>query len=383
MKNDEYAGKIAYVGAKTALRGPSGPVCRCVPVDEQQLPAGALAAWRAEFASVPEGPVYIGTGSEAANFDAEIALRLSRRPRVLFVRDNGAGDVIMSTPAVREFRKMYPRAHITYATLPANSKLLSGNPDVDDVISVHDPALFRRGWELIVNWSRAVEDYSVPRNRGPRIDSFAAMAGLRLEERKPVLVLSEEEREFARRYLAGRGERFVGYVMRAASWNRTWPLWRARELAAELTRRLPGHRMLLIDGDAECGFEAPGVVNACGATRSFREAAALLECCDVAITPDTGLAHACGALGVRTLVICGSIPPEARFDAYEDFHWIHPAGRVDCCPCLDWQDVWNEGPRAGERKTCEGTRINSCLESVTAAEIARRAADIAGGERRD
>jgi heptosyltransferase-2 len=365
--NDEKM--LAYVGREAALSAPAGPLYRCVPVPERQLPARFAAERRAEFASLPEGVLYIGAGIEPDDFTSEIAPRLPKRPHALFIRDNGAGDVIMSTPAVREFRRMYPKANITYATLPAHFELLEGNANIDSVVSAHDPALFRRGYDLIVNWARAVENYSVKRNRGPRIDSFARMMGLALSDRRPDYAPSEADRKFARGFLAGRGEKFIGYVLQAAAWNRTWPLWRAPELVAELRKRLPERRVVLIDRQEESGFEADGAVNACGATGRFGEAAALLECCELAITQDTGLAHACGALGVRTLVVAGSVPPAARYSAYENFHWIHPAGRVDCCPCWDWQETRRGGPRGD-------TGRNICLESIAPTEIADRATRI-------
>ncbi len=322
-------------------------------------------------------PVCIWADATVADFDNDIKQYLAPQPRVLFIRDNGAGDVIMSVPAVRELKRRLPDAYITYATLPKHTGLLDGIECIDEVIDVGELDMRAGGYSLIVNWTRAVENYSIERNRRHRIDSFALQLGLGvLADRRTELHLSAADRRAAAEMLSGRGGRFVGYVMRAATWNRTWPLWRVPRLCAELARMMPDHCVVLIDAQSECGFEAPNVVDACGRTRTFKQAAALLEHCDAAITQDTGLAHACGALGVPAVALAGGIPPEVRFSTYPHFRCIHPATRVDCCPCWDWQERYVDGPRSGSRKSCRATAINVCLESISAAEIARETAEL-------
>ncbi len=311
------------------------------------------------------------------SFEREIAPLLPANPRVLFIRDAGAGDVIMSTAAVRAVRRRLSGARIDYAAMGPHFELLEGNCDIDDVVDASRVGR-ARGYDLVVDWRRAVENYSLERNRRNRIESFALHAGIVLGpgERTTVYSPSEGDWEYARGFVKGKGERFIGYVAQAAAWNRTWPLWRLRELAGEFERVLPGHKLLLIDRQAEAGIEAENVVNACGRTRRFGEAAALLGMCELTVTQDTGLAHAAGAMGLRTLVVAGSIPPELRFGYYENFSWIHPGGRVPCCPCWDWQAFHRTGPERGRRKSCMESRRNECLETVGAGEIARAAAAV-------
>ena len=79
----------------------------------------------------------------------------------------------------------------------------------------------------------------------------------------------------------------LGYLELAGAYDRArnleGPLW------SQLGSRLPDHKLILVDHQADAGFEATNVINACGRTRRFEEAAALLERCELAITPDTGL----------------------------------------------------------------------------------------------
>jgi len=364
---------VVYFGRERFIRAPSGIVHCCVPVERGRVGDEVFGRYESCFSGISANSVYVGVGAEVADFDNGIAARLPARPTALFIRDNGAGDVIMSTAAVREARRRLPRAKFIYATLPAHIELLKGNPDIDEAVSVHELNLETGGYDLIVNWARAVEDYSIPRNHAHRIDSFARMIGIELTDRRVFLEPSEAERGFARRFLEGKGERFIGYVVQAAAWNRTWPVWRVPELLEKFALELPGHKIVLIDSQAEAGFDAPNAVNACGATRTFKQAAALLECCEMAITPDTGLAHACGALGVPTLVLAAAIPPRLRFGYYENFSWIHPEGRVRCCPCWSWQN--HETPEA-HYEFCAKSAAPLCLESITPEEIVERARNI-------
>jgi ADP-heptose:LPS heptosyltransferase len=363
--------RIFFFGREQFVPTPRGKLFRCVPAEAGKIGSDAPARYKNEFSGLSEDSIYVGMGEEVADFDNEVKKRLPARPKALFIRDNGAGDVIMSTAAVRAVRRRLPDAKFVYATLPRHIGLLEGNEDVDEVCSVHDLNLESGGYDLIVNWARAVEDYSIPRNRGHRIDSFARMIGIELDDRSTFLKLSDADREFARRFLERKGKKFIGYVVQAASWNRTWPVWRAPELLGEFAARMPDYKIVLIDSQADAGYDAPNSVDACGRTESFKQAAALLERCELAIAQDTGLAHACGALGIPALALAGSIPPELRYGYYENFRWIHHAGRTGCCPCWDWQAKWPRRLRDkyGVYKTCKWEAAPKCLEAITPQEI--------------
>lgn len=374
-------GFVVYLGREMLITTSAGIAHRCVPIEREPIGDETFRKHGDAFSGISEDTIYIGPGAEVADFDNEIAKLLPERPTVLFIRDNGAGDVLMSTAAVRAVRCRLPKARLVYATLPRHTELLEGNPDVDEIRSVHDLNLENSEFDLVVNWARAVEDYSIPRNRGHRIDSFARMIGMELEDRRTFLSLSDADRESARRFLEGRGTWFIGYVVQAAAWNRTWPVWRAPELLKELEMKLPEYKIVLIDTQKDAGIDAPNAVNACGATRTFKQAAALLERCELTVAQDTGLAHACGALGVPALALAGTLPPELRYGYYKNFSWIYPAGRVECCPCWGWQERWSgreraENPARGIFKSCRGAAAPACLETITPEEIAERTREI-------
>jgi len=60
---------------------------------------------------------------------------------ILFVRLDGIGDMLLSTPALRALRNSFPQAKITILCNPASRGILEGNPDVDDIIIYDAPWL--------------------------------------------------------------------------------------------------------------------------------------------------------------------------------------------------------------------------------------------------
>ena len=382
-KNAEHLPRPDYGKAWTPL------VPRCVPAIFPGPVAEKIVAADPDFQILDSTGIYVGGNAQVGDFDSDIAPLLPERPRILFIRDNGAGDVIMSVPAVREFKRRFPLSSITYATLPRHKCLLRGVACIDRVISVHgEMRLDRPGFDLVVNWAGALENYSLERNRGPRIDSFSKHLGLGpLGNKETELHLDEFNIVRAECLLGGAppknpGQLLIGYVMQAAAWNRSWPIERVPDLCRLFARALPDCKIVLIDSQADAGFDAPNVINTCGGTHSFMDAAAVCSLCHLVITQDTGLAHACGALGVPALVLIGSMIPEWRFSSYKNFHWILPSDRVPCSPCLDWQRRYDSGPDRGAFMSCAGDRRNRCLEAISPDEICMKAREIIAGSNR-
>ncbi len=54
--------------------------------------------------------------------------------RVLIVRTDRVGDVILSTPVIRALRAAHPDAHLVMVVRPAHRELVEGNPDLNEVI---------------------------------------------------------------------------------------------------------------------------------------------------------------------------------------------------------------------------------------------------------
>jgi len=392
--------RVVYTGSRTECITPFGLFYRMVPsvVSEDRLADVKRffdgASTVLDFCDTRG--VYVAHASRVpvSDWDSQIGDRLPAAPNVLIMRDEGAGDVIASIPTVRRIREKLPYAWIVYATKPAFAGLLAGISEIDKIVSIHAIDLTTGSdWDLVINWCRALESYKYPRNRGLRIDSFAKHVGLGvLEDRELELHVSPAARQKARKLIGDKCPKDkirIGYVMQAAAWNRTWSLWRVPELFRAFARAMPNAKLVLIDRDVALGGDFygdhPNILNLCGQTDSFLEAAAVCETCDLVIAPDTGLVHACEALGVPALALIGSIPPAARYATYRYVNWIHPAGRpgAECCPCWDWQERWSRDeklaqPERGIYRSCLYDRDVKCMAAIGVEEIVREAQGMLG-----
>lgn len=70
--------------------------------------------------------------------------------RVLIVRLDNLGDVLLMTPAIRAVRESLPTAHLTLLTSPVGAQVGALNPDVDDVVVYDSP--------MVDPWQRLPHD---------------------------------------------------------------------------------------------------------------------------------------------------------------------------------------------------------------------------------
>ncbi len=61
--------------------------------------------------------------------------------RILIVRLDNLGDVLLATPAIHAIRRALPAAHITLLASPVGAQVAELNPDIDDVIVYQSPQM--------------------------------------------------------------------------------------------------------------------------------------------------------------------------------------------------------------------------------------------------
>jgi len=123
--------------------------------------------------------------------------------RILVIRLDRLGDVILSTPVLQALRQQFPHAHIAMMVRPACEDIVRGNPYLNDVIVYDKDGKHHNAWKTI---------------------RFARK--LRQQDFDTALVLHPSNRSHWIPYLAGIPTR-IGY-------HRKW--------ARLLTRRLPHHK---------------------------------------------------------------------------------------------------------------------------------------------
>jgi lipopolysaccharide heptosyltransferase III len=105
-------------------------------------------------------------------------LDLPARPRILVVILRRLGDVLLATPLVRTIRRGFPQARLDILVFRGSERILKGNPDVDDVMTMPERPSAGETLALVRSlWRRY--DLVVSTQAGDRPTFFALVAGRR------------------------------------------------------------------------------------------------------------------------------------------------------------------------------------------------------------
>lgn len=104
-------------------------------------------------------------------------------PRILIIKTHAIGDLLLTTPAIRDLRRAYPAAHIALLVGKWSSPAIRWNPHIDELIEVEDTVfLGRRDWRallaLLFRVRRGRFDKAFVFHPGPAVHLFARLAGI-------------------------------------------------------------------------------------------------------------------------------------------------------------------------------------------------------------
>lgn len=298
------------------------------------------------------------------------------------------GDFALLTPGLAALRRRFPAARISLLGPPAAEELLRESGLVDDFIAAVMPWTAEAGkyapgrydvrglWRLLrelrarrfdvalsarmdlrdnvlmaLGGARRRVGYAygggaflltdaLPAGDGHRVEDWRALAahlGAAAGDGALTLCLSDSERGWAERWLAGQGvtesDVLVGIHPGASSPLRRWAPERFAVIASRAAAR--GARVLVFEAVPATESSWPSGVIAAPAT-SLREFMALLSRCDLLVCNDSGPMHIAAALGVGTVAIFTTQRPE----------WYAPGGGgahhqvavlpgFACRPCFD------------------------------------------------
>lgn len=308
-------------------------------------------------------------------------------PKNILVRmPNWLGDCVMATPLLADLSAHFPQAKITVMCRGSVGALLEKNPHVNEILSFQKPS----GWlhrnkrrDLLSPLQRGKYDLGIlltnsfssawiflrggVENRigyGGNFRRLLLTRALPLPEKKeeqhlvvtykmllcclgipvsdtpPELFLSGEEREAARLLLQNHGvdasRKIVGINPGAAYGSaKCWLPERFREVARQLLQHPDIHVLFFGDRvgkplvDEICRGLPDRVVNLAGET-TIRQLMALLDCCDLLLTNDSGPMHMAAALQKPLVALFGSTN-DAATGPLGSATVIHK--HVSCSPC--------------------------------------------------
>ena len=100
--------------------------------------------------------------------------------RILVVQTSHLGDLVLTTPLLRELRRIAPEASIDVVTTPAGGELYAALPAVDRVL-VYDkrwrPSGARSGWRLVRHLLRTPYGVAIAAQRSARSGLLLPLSG--------------------------------------------------------------------------------------------------------------------------------------------------------------------------------------------------------------
>ncbi len=308
-------------------------------------------------------------------------------PKNIVVRmPNWLGDLIMATPVLHDLRMRFPYANITAMCVEPIATLLDHDPNVDQLFrftrisgwfhNIHGyhilEPLRHNEYDLgilLTNslssawwfWRGQVkyrigyighcrrwllnEALPLPTNYETQhlVTTYKHLLeplGVPISDSMPGIYITESEMAAARNLLANRGVKpgdvLIGVNPGAAFGSaKCWLPERFREVTASLLAN-PSYRIVYFGDSAGapivndiCYGLPDHVINLAGKT-SIRELAALIKCCRVLLTNDSGPMHMAAALGVPPLALFGSTS-DVKTGPYKLGRVIHK--HVECSPC--------------------------------------------------
>ena len=279
--------------------------------------------------------------------------------RILIVRTDRIGDVLLSTPVIKALRENYPNAYMAMMVSPYAKDIVDGNPYLDEVI-IYDKGGLHKSWPRSIKFSRNLKkkrfDLALvlhPANRVHLVTFFARIPrrigydrklGFLLTDRiKHTKQLGEKHQlEYALdlvRYLGiepkdknlfmpikPESEKRVEELFQQGGINKTdkllaihpgascpskiWPNERFADAAARLIERY-GFKVLVIAGPKDLALAQSLIkhmhkpaVNLAGKT-SVSQLASVLKRCNLFISNDSGPVHIAASVGTPVISIFG------------------------------------------------------------------------------
>ncbi len=279
--------------------------------------------------------------------------------RILVVRTDRIGDVLLSTPVIKALRENYPHAYIAVMVSPYSKDIVEGNPYLDEVI-IYDKEGKHRSWRRTLKFARNLKkkrfDLALvlhPTNRVHLITLLAAIprrvgydrklgflltdrivhlkhlgekheleytldllryVGIEPQDKNPFMPIREDSERWADKILrdeeVGQSDKLLALHPGASCPSKIWPYQRFAEVADKLNQKY-GFKILVLAGPKELGLAEKLIshmqakaVNLAGRT-SVSQLASILKRCRLFISNDSGPVHIASAVGVPVISIFG------------------------------------------------------------------------------
>jgi heptosyltransferase-2 len=288
--------------------------------------------------------------------------------QILIIRLSSIGDIVLTTPILRQLKSTFPNATIDALTKPAYSTILHGNPALRTIFTAENfkPELrydlivdlqnnltsrkyHRLGEKIVVyrkeNWKKfllvhfKVNLYQGYESVVERYAKSLAPFGVRLDEKGCEIFLSHEEEKFGKEHRTAEMP-VLAVCFGAKHFTKRFP---SERFASALNHLLEKKVMevWLLGGKEDAPFakmileqvKRKETVKDFSGKYTLRETASLLASADAVLSNDTGLMHIAAAFQKPIVVLFGSSVKEFGFLPYKvPFSLLEVEG-LACRPC--------------------------------------------------
>ncbi len=336
--------------------------------------------------------------------------------RILIVRTDRIGDVLLSTPVIKALRYNYPDAYIAMMVSPYAKDIVEGNPYLDKVI-IYDKDGKHKSWQRSVKFARNLKkkkfDLAIvlhPTNRVHLVTFFAGIPrrigynlklgflltdrikhakqlgqkheleynldlvrhlGIPAEDKTLFMPLKLESEKWAKELFKEEGlketDKLLAIHPGASCPSKVWPNERFAQVADRLAEKY-GFKILVVSGPKDIalaqnvlGHLRYPAVNLAGKT-SVSQLASILKRCSLFISNDSGPVHVASAVGTPVISIFGrnqpGLSPRRWGPTGKNDRVLHQ--EVGCIECL--------------AHNCQ--KQLTCLKAITAADVLKTADEI-------
>ena len=310
--------------------------------------------------------------------------------RILVVRTDRLGDVVLSTPVLKALRITYPKSFIAMMVSPYTQDIVKGNPYIDEVI-VYDKDHLHASWfnsaKFALRLKKSKFDLAVilhPTNRVHILTFFAGIKrrigydrklsflltdkikhlkklgqkheieycldmlktlNINSEDKSTHVVITKEAEDFVvnllKSFEVSSGDRFLAVNPGASCPSRIWPVERFAKVSDILTEKYK-FKVFILGGPKEesLGMEVAkhmksDSINLSGKL-SVSQLAALIKKCDLLISNDSGPVHVACALGTAVISIFSRNQPglHPRRFAPQGKKSVFLHKQVGCVECI-------------------------------------------------
>lgn len=219
--------------------------------------------------------------------------RIKHKPTILFIRKGARGDVLLTTPILKELKKKYPKSLLVYETECPD--ILVGNPHVDRIERFVPDA---KDYDIVLT-----PRYEVAMGENA-IDTMAKQCDIKLSEKKLEIALSESHINWAKNKINGHRRTIAFHTGRAWA-SKEWPFDKFIDVIRYYSDK--GYGIIEV-GNKQTQFS--GIGTSCRGC-SIKQTAALIKECCIFVGIDSGCAHLAKAVGTPACVIYGCVHPSS------------------------------------------------------------------------